>query len=75
MNKINACPSCGSRRIRKVRRVVRGEIRGRTYRAADVEFHECPNCGEKVYGREAMGKIEAPRSRARSRRRATARAV
>jgi predicted RNA-binding Zn-ribbon protein involved in translation (DUF1610 family) len=24
-----------------------------------VEFYECPNCGEKVYDREAMLKIEA----------------
>ena len=24
-----------------------------------TEFHECPACGEKVYDREAMRKIEA----------------
>jgi YgiT-type zinc finger domain-containing protein len=33
--------------------------KGQTYAVPRVEFYECPNCGEKVYDREAMLKIEA----------------
>ena len=56
---IQKCPTCGSTKIRKVRRNWRGEFEGRAYTVPDLEFHECPECGEKVYGREAMRKIEA----------------
>jgi len=56
---IQKCPTCGSTKIRKVRRNWRGEFEGRAYTVPDLEFHECPECGEKVYDREAMRKIEA----------------
>jgi len=59
MMKIATCPSCGSRKVRKVRRDLTREFRGQTYSVPDVEFHECPDCGEKIYDREAMQKIEA----------------
>ncbi len=62
--KINTCPTCGSKKIRKVRRDVHGKTRGHPYYASAVSFYECPDCGEKVYDREAMEKIEAARSRA-----------
>jgi len=61
MLKIHTCPTCGSKRIRLVRRGVTRTFRGRTYQVPDVEFHECPNCGEKLYGREAMHKLESYR--------------
>ena len=59
MIKITICPSCGSKRIKKVRRNLARDFRGQTYVVPDLEFHECPNCGEKIYDREAMRKIEA----------------
>jgi YgiT-type zinc finger domain-containing protein len=59
MLNITMCPSCGSKSIRKVRRAWRGEFRGQRYSVPGLEFHECPDCGEKVYDREAMRKIEA----------------
>jgi len=59
MMTVRICPSCGSNRIRKVHKDWSGEFDGQTYMVPDLEFHECPVCGEKVYGREAMRKIEA----------------
>ncbi len=59
MLNITICPSCGSGNIRKVRRTWRGEFQGQRYSVPSLEFYECPDCGEKVYDREAMRKIEA----------------
>jgi predicted RNA-binding Zn-ribbon protein involved in translation (DUF1610 family) len=36
-------------------------FKGRSYEVPDVQFHECPDCGEKLYGREAMQKLESYR--------------
>ena len=63
---IAICPTCGSDTIRKVRRTWVGESGGTTYRVPSVVYHECPACGEKVFGPEAMRKIET-HSPARSR--------
>lgn len=52
---IPICPTCGSKRIRKVRRT----WKGKRYAVPDLEFYECPACGEKLYGPEAMRQIEA----------------
>jgi YgiT-type zinc finger domain-containing protein len=57
--KITKCPSCGSGRIRRVRSTWTGQFQGKDYVVEDLEFHECPACGERVYDREAMRKIEA----------------
>lgn len=57
--KITTCPSCGSKKIKKVRRNWTGESQGQTYTVPELEFHECPKCGEKIYDRDAMRKIEA----------------
>jgi YgiT-type zinc finger domain-containing protein len=56
---IKTCPTCGSDKIRRVVRNLVRSYKGQTYSVPRVEFHECPNCGEKVYNREAMLKIEA----------------
>ncbi len=32
---------------------------GQPYVVPDLEFHECPACGEQLYGPEAMRKIQA----------------
>ncbi len=36
-----------------------GEYQGQPYSVENLRFHECPDCGEKVYDREAMRAIEA----------------
>ena len=59
MNKITQCPSCGSTKIKKVRRKWTGEYKGHTYTVENLEFHECPECHERIYDPEAMRAIEA----------------
>ena len=59
MVEITFCPSCGSKRIKRVRCDWTGEFQGLTYTVPDLEFHQCPDCGEKVYDREAMRRIQA----------------
>jgi YgiT-type zinc finger domain-containing protein len=59
MLKITVCPSCGSGKIKKVRRKWSGEYRGQSYTVENLEFHECPDCKEQVYDPEAMRAIEA----------------
>ena len=56
---IKTCPTCGSDRIRHVVRDLTRTYRDQTYTVPNVEFYDCPVCGEKVYDREAMLKIEA----------------
>ena len=56
---IKICPSCGSRRIEKLRRDWNGDFEGKHYVVKDLEYYECPACGERVFDREAMRKIEA----------------
>lgn len=56
---ITVCPSCGSKKIKRVRREWTGEYEGQSYTVPRLEFHECPDCGEKVYDREAMRQIES----------------
>jgi len=57
--RITKCPTCGSRRIKKVRRNWKGSYRGKTYVVPALEYYACPDCGEEVYDRDAMRKIEA----------------
>jgi len=59
MMKITICPTCGSNKIRLVRRDWTGNYKGEPYIVPDLEFHECPDCGERMFGKEAMEKIEA----------------
>ena len=59
MLKITKCPTCGSRKIKVVRRNVTRQFDGQQYTVPNLAFHECPDCGERLYDREAMRKIEA----------------
>jgi YgiT-type zinc finger domain-containing protein len=58
MIKITTCPSCNSKKVRKVRRDWSGQFKGQVYRVPNLEYYECPDCGERVYDREAMRRIE-----------------
>jgi len=55
------CPTCGSERIRRVRRDYARTYRGKPYVVPQLVFHECANCGEQVFSAEAMRKIESCR--------------
>jgi len=65
---INRCPTCGSTRIERVRRDWTGEFQDKKYRIEALEFYECPACGEQVFDREAMRRIEARSPAFQSRR-------
>ncbi|HAK93603.1 MAG TPA: hypothetical protein DCM87_00990 [Planctomycetes bacterium] len=53
------CPACGSTRIKRVRKTITRNFRGKRYKVPGVEFHECLKCGETVFSPEAVAKIEA----------------
>lgn len=59
MVRITICPTCGSNKIQRVCRDLRGEFKSQPYTIPSLEFYECPECGEKIYDRQAMRKIEA----------------
>ena len=56
---IRRCPTCGSSRIKWVRRNWTRSFKGKPYTVPHLEFYECPDCGERAYDRDAMRKIEA----------------
>ena len=56
---IGHCPSCGSGEIEKVRGPVSHQFEGETYTAPGVTYHECPDCGERVYDGEGVSKMQA----------------
>jgi YgiT-type zinc finger domain-containing protein len=59
MLNIKTCPTCGSKRIRKVRRTVRRGGAGHEVSVPDVILHECPDCGERLYSPEALRRIQS----------------
>lgn len=61
MLNLRTCPTCGGKHIRAVCRSVTRTFKGRIYQVPEVELHECSDCGEKLYGREAMHKLESYR--------------
>jgi YgiT-type zinc finger domain-containing protein len=56
---ISVCPSCGGRRVKKVRQSLSGAYRGCKYAIPALDVFACPDCGEKIYDRQAMQEIEA----------------
>jgi len=57
--RITRCPNCGSDQIRLLTQDWANEFDHQVYVVPDLEFYQCPQCGERVYNREAMRKIEA----------------
>jgi YgiT-type zinc finger domain-containing protein len=55
---IKTCPTCASDKIQLVVKDVIRKYKGQPYTVPAVEFYECPNCGEKVYDKAAIQKIE-----------------
>jgi YgiT-type zinc finger domain-containing protein len=56
---ITNCPTCGGKNIKKVRRDLHGQHNQLNYVVPALDYYECPDCGERVYDREAMRKIES----------------
>ena len=59
MMRLTICPSCGSRNIQQVQKDWSDEFQGQSYTVPSLIFYECPDCGERLYDRQAMRKIEA----------------
>ena len=57
--KITRCPTCGGDAINQVCRDWTATYKGQTYIVPELAFYECPVCGERVFEREAIGKIQA----------------
>lgn len=55
---IDECPSCGSIKIKKVKKNWSGEFEGKKYHVPSLVYYECPNCDEKIYDRNAMRRIQ-----------------
>lgn len=77
---ITNCPTCGSDQINQVCRDWKGTYHGETYVVPALVFYECPVCGERVFEREALGKIRTyspafAKRRPKARHTATARVV
>jgi len=58
MLKITQCPTCGSKRIRRVVRTIKGVRMGVPYAVPGVSVEACPACGEVLLDHQAMQKIE-----------------
>jgi YgiT-type zinc finger domain-containing protein len=56
---ITYCPTCGSDQIKKVCRDWNGVAKEQTYVVRALTFYECPVCGERVFEREALARIQA----------------
>lgn len=59
MKDLTICPTCGSGKIKKVRRNLKRSAKGIEYTVPLLEFYECPDCEEKVFDPAAMRKIES----------------
>lgn len=56
---ITHCPNCGSDQIKKVCSDWTGVFHGQSYVVPELAFYECPVCGERVFDRAAMRRIQA----------------
>jgi len=55
---IKICPTCGSNKVKHLQKDWVGKYKGTTYSVPSLNFFECPECGEKIYDKEAMLQIE-----------------
>jgi YgiT-type zinc finger domain-containing protein len=60
---IKTCPTCGSKRIRRVKRDIESRRGGRPFIARGIQVEECPVCGERLFGPEALEQIDALKPR------------
>lgn len=68
---MKTCPTCGTRRLRRVKRDIKSHRGGQPYVARGIEVEECANCGERLFSPEALEAIaeQQPQSkRARARK-------
>lgn len=54
---IKTCPTCGSKRIRRIKRDIESRRGVDPYVAHDIEIEECPDCGERLFSPDALAAI------------------
>lgn len=69
---IKTCPTCGSKRIRRVKRNIESRRGGQPFIARGIKIEECPDCGERLFSPEALEDIAAQRPHTARRRRKSA---
>ena len=47
-SQLGVCPTCGSQKIRLIKKDLEFEVRGRKTVVPQVECEECPDCGEVI---------------------------
>jgi YgiT-type zinc finger domain-containing protein len=57
MIEITICPVCAGK-VKKIKEDWVGKVNGQTYIVPDLEYYICAECGERIYPREALKKIE-----------------
>jgi YgiT-type zinc finger domain-containing protein len=62
---IKTCPTCGSKRIRRVKRNVPSKRGSQPFIAHGITVEACPNCGEVLFSPESLEAIDAQRPPAR----------
>lgn len=55
---IKICPTCGSNKIKRMNKDWIGTYKEKAYNVPSLQYFECPNCGEKIYDKEAMLRIQ-----------------
>ena len=55
---ISACPACGSAAIRAVQKDWSERYAGKRYVVRNLRYFHCTQCGEKLYDRDAMRRIQ-----------------
>lgn len=65
MIKITTCPTCGSKKIRRLARTIKGVRGGKPFSVSGVSVDACPDCGEILFDHAALQKIEAHQHRSR----------
>jgi YgiT-type zinc finger domain-containing protein len=58
MLEIKNCPVCGNN-VKIVNQDWVGEFKGQNYVVTNLEYYICEQCGEKIYPRDAIRRIEA----------------
>jgi YgiT-type zinc finger domain-containing protein len=55
---IKMCPTCGSDKVKHMQKDWVGKYKETAYTVPSLNYFECTNCGEKIYDKEAMLRIE-----------------
>ena len=64
--RLSTCPTCASRRIKKVKGSLEVHIKSKSVVVPNIEYHQCEKCGETLTDIENEKRIDAYLSRKRA---------